>query len=102
MYVIRVIQKKRFSPGGSAIDNFWGIEILNEETGETFRPVYPYTMSDDSMPLREFVRLYEVELFDFYSNGENYSFGTFVHQDRENDTKDRFRESWFRKGVVFY
>lgn len=81
---------------------FYGIEIVNDKTGEKYRPVYPFAELENRAVLVEFVELYEKELLDFYLNGWNYSFGTFVHEDRENDTKDRFRDSWFKKGVVVY
>ena len=99
---MKVIKKWRFDDMCEPICSFWGIEIINKKTGEVFRPTYPFSDNKSSVAIQEFVDLYEKELLDFYINGWNYSFGTFVYEDRENDTKDKFRDSWFKKGIVFY
>lgn len=97
-----MIKKWRFSDACEPLSTFWGIEIIDKETGESLRPTYPFSGNKTSDRIQEFVKLYEKELLDFYAVGSAYSFGTFIHPDRENDTKDVFRHSWFQRGVVFY
>lgn len=99
---VKVIKKWRFDDMGDPLTSFWGIEIFDNRSGDVFRPTYPFSDNVNSLALQEFIGLYEKDLLDFYVNGWNYSFGTFVHKDRENDTKDKFRDFWFKKGVVFY
>ena len=47
---------------------FYGIEIVNDKTGETYRPVYPFAEYENRAVLVEFVELYEKDLLDFYLN----------------------------------
>ncbi len=93
---------------------FYGIEIVNDKTGETYRPVYPFSECENRSVLQEFVDLYEKELLDFYMNGWNYSFGRFcivneykdtfygISRDLDLSMATEFRDRWFKKGVVFY
>ena len=93
---------------------FYGIEIVNDKTGENYRPVYPFAELENRAVLVEFVELYEKELLDFYVNGWNYSFGRFsivneykdtfygVSRDLDLSMATEFRDRWFKKGVVFY
>lgn len=93
---------------------FYGIEIVNDKTGETYRPVYPFAELENRVVLQEFVDLYEKELLDFYVNDWNYSFGRFcivneykntfygISRDLDLSMATEFRDRWFRKGVIFY
>lgn len=93
---------------------FYGIEIVNDKTGETYCPIYPFAEYENRAVLQEFVDLYEKELLDFYVNGWNYSFGRFcivneykdtfygISRDLDLSMATEFRNRWFKKGVVFY
>lgn len=93
---------------------FYGIEIVNDKTGEAYRPVYPFAELENRAVLQEFVELYEKELLDFYLNGWNHSFGRFcvvsdyqdtiygIGRDLDLSIATDFRDRWFKKGVVFY
>lgn len=97
-----MIKKWRFSGECEPLSTFFGIEIIDKETGAVLRPTYPFSTNKSPEMIQEFIELYEKELLDFYVTEYAYSFGTFVHPDIENDTKDVFRQSWFKRGVVFY
>ncbi|WP_277291630.1 hypothetical protein [Streptococcus orisratti] len=96
---VRVIKKWRFSSEGEPLSYFYGIELVNRETGDSFKPTYPF--SDNLVSLQEFIELYRKDLLDFYSKGWNYSFATYIEKP-EDDSHDRFRDSWFKRGVVIY
>lgn len=101
---IEVIKKYRLA-GNGVIPNesnlFYGIVIMKD--GEVFhRPVYPYVPNpSDKKQLERFVAIYEEDLLTFYRHGHNYSFGTFLFG-IGSGRKDSERDSWFKKGLVFY
>ena len=112
--IIKIIPKTRFSHTSSSIEKFWGIKIYDEGTKKSYSPVYPFAEEDNLAALEEFIGLYEKDLLDFYMNGWNYSFGRFFVTEEYKNTKygisrdldlsiaNRFRDRWFKKGVVFY
>lgn len=93
---------------------FYGIEIVNDKTGEKYRPVYPFAEFENRAVLVEFVELYEKELLDFYINGWNHNFGRFcivneykdtfygISRDLDLSMATDFRDRWYKRGVVFY
>ncbi|MGX9845714.1 hypothetical protein ACR3IL_10620 [Streptococcus iniae] len=99
---IKVIPKSMYSESICANQNkYYGIAIY-EEGKEIYRPIYPYVRSKNDVDnLKKFVREYEKNLLKFYEHGHNYDFGRFVYG-IGSGLKDKFREDWFKKGVIFY
>ena len=93
---------------------FCGIEIINNDTGKRYHPIYPFADLENEAVLQEFIDLYEQELLEFYRNGWNCDFSRFcivrdyqntmygVNRDLDLSLADNFRKRWFRKGVIFY
>ncbi|EOI9076809.1 hypothetical protein ACMX3R_001723, partial [Streptococcus pyogenes] len=79
----------------------YGIAIC-EGTREFYRPTYPFVRSEEDLDnLKDFINLYETDLLTFYTHGHNYDFGCFIYG-IGNDGKDKFRDRWFKEGVIFY
>lgn len=99
---IKIIKKSMYEEGRiSSKMYFYGIAIF--ECGkEIYRPTYPYVRSDKDIDyLKDFIEKYENDLLMFYKNGHNYDFGLFVYG-IGSGLKDRFRDDWYKKGVIFY
>lgn len=92
-----------------------GIEIIDEETGYSFAPTYPFAELAHREALQEFVDLYEKDLLDFYVNEVDYDLARaltignyqttpegYLVKTFESMDKEHFRNYWFEKGVVFY
>lgn len=99
---IKIIKKSMYDEGqkGKPVF-FYGIAIYHGDK-EFYRPIYPFVRSQrDLASLRDFVNLYEKDLLAFYCRGHNYDFGCFVYG-IGSGRKDKFRDEWFRRGVVIY
>lgn len=98
----KVIKKVRYDSESLAIPvYFYGIAVYKENK-EWYRPVYPFSCDEKALPaLREFVEAYQEELQDFYKEGYNYDFSRHVCG-ITGDSKDKFRERWFKRGVIIF
>ncbi|BCK50229.1 MULTISPECIES: hypothetical protein [Streptococcus] len=99
---IKIIKKAMYDEGtGFKPIHFYGIAIC-EGTREFYRPTYPFVRSEEDLDsLKDFINLYETDLLTFYTHGHNYDFGCFIYG-IGNDGKDKFRDRWFKEGVIFY
>ncbi|ESR10148.1 hypothetical protein DIX60_01325 [Streptococcus iniae] len=99
---IKIIKKTMYDESFKSYrEYFYGI-VIYENNKEFYRPTYPFVRSKvDIGKLEQFVKKYENDLLQFYKYGHNYDFGRFVYG-IGSGLKDKFREDWFKKGVIFY
>lgn len=99
---IKIVKKAKYDEGKSTNpDYFYGIAIYHGSQ-EVYRPIYPFVRNKGDLDsLKDFINLYETDLLSFYKHGHNYDFGCFIYS-IGNDGKDKFRDRWFKEGVIFY
>lgn len=101
---IKIIEKYRLTGSDvilSQANLFYGIAIMKGDK-EFYSPVYPYAPNPSNRKQLEcFIEMYKEELLNFYRQGHNYSLGMALFG-IGSGRKDRERDKWFEKGVVFY
>lgn len=111
---IKVCESKRYNHSTNVLEKFCSIKIIDSQKKDPYFPVYPFSDLEHKAVLQEFVDLYEQELLEFYKNGWNYNFASFcivndynntiygISRDLDLSMVSRFRDRWFKKGVVFH
>lgn len=88
------------SEGVSFNDYVFKIIILSDSGEELLDPVYPYVLSkEDVMYLKEFLEDYRELLIEHYMSGSRLYFSRFLYG-FDTDLKERFKERWWKKGVM--
>ncbi|MEY8463729.1 hypothetical protein [Streptococcus merionis] len=95
---IRIIERFVFNSESDVISTNYGLEIdFSEEQDKKIYPIYPF--SNDKAMLLEFVAVYYDDLKDFYLNKQS-SWFSFHLLGFDTEAKERFKDRWYKKGVV--
>lgn len=105
---IRVVKKSVYvdDPKIIVYPSFYGIEVIAEaDENVKVTPLYPFTTSldeDCKLALEEFISDFEEELKMYYQAVGKYETKSLTTMLFGFDTelKEKFKDKWFRRGVV--
>ncbi|HEP2676587.1 TPA: hypothetical protein VCH52_001694 [Streptococcus pyogenes] len=112
---IQIVEYWHRTSYGKRVRKLCGIKIIDEQTGYSFEPTYPFAEKEHREDLQEFIDLYEKDLLDFYVNEVNVNLGrslalanwqvssdSTLRKTADSMDRDHFCNYWFKRGVIFY
>ena len=95
---LKIIKKPKYSENVVYRDYYYGIVIVDSKDKDyLLSPTYPFSSRKED--LIAFVAQYEEELLDFYKNGLQHYFTSYLFE-FDTQLKDKFCKRWFEKGVL--
>lgn len=97
---IKVVKKHKLTPTGDVVtgNDFYGINIV--DNGKLVYVTYPFTLTGTPVAvLEDFIEHYKEELIDCYCHANSNDFCRHV-LGYDTDLKTRFKERWYKEGII--